>query len=115
MPRKKTPTRSTTTSPPHGDPRFYALLKEIAELHASKSHDYAPADNPLINFRQTDALGVPAWKGVLVRMTDKWNRIRQLAGGKTPKNESLRDSLVDLAVYALIDVVLLDELEGPKQ
>ena len=102
-----------TTDERHGDPRFYKLLDEIAALHARKSHDYAPQDDPLINFRQTDALGVPAWKGILVRMTDKWNRIRQLAGGKTPKNESLRDSLIDLAVYALLDVILLDEEPKP--
>jgi hypothetical protein len=42
-------------------------------------------------------------------MSDKWSRIEQLAGGKTAKNESLRDSLVDLAVYALIDVLLLED------
>lgn len=49
------------------------------------------------------------WRGVLVRMSDKWSRIEQLSTGKTAKNESLRDSLIDLAVYALIDVLLLDD------
>ena len=37
------------------------------------------------------------------------SRIEQLAGGKSPKHESLRDSLIDSAVYALLAVVLLDE------
>ncbi len=93
----------------HGDPRFYALLDEIAALHSRKNHDYAPSEEPLANFRMAEKLGVPAWKGVLVRMSDKWSRILQLAQGKNPKNESLRDSLVDLAVYALIDVLLIEE------
>lgn len=93
----------------HGDARFYKLLDEIAALHSSKSHDYTPADDPLANFHRSERLGIPAWKGTLVRMGDKWGRIEQLAAGKTPKNESLRDTLIDLAVYALLDVVLLDE------
>jgi hypothetical protein len=95
----------------HGDPRFYALLAEIAELHSSKSHDYTPAEDPLANFHRSERIGVPAWKGALVRMGDKWGRIEQLANGKSPKNESLRDSLRDLAVYALLDIILLEEAE----
>lgn len=93
----------------HGDPRFYRLLDEIADLHSKKNFDYAPTEEPLANFRMCERLGVPAWKGVLVRMSDKWSRIQQLSGGKSPKNESLRDSLIDLAVYALIDVLLIEE------
>ena len=93
----------------HGDPRFYKLLEEIAELHSRKNHDYAKTSEPLSNFTRSRALGVEPWRGVLVRMSDKWSRIEQLAGGKKAKNESLRDSLVDLAVYALIDVLLLED------
>jgi hypothetical protein len=90
------------------NPAFHALLNEIGALHDSKSHDYADAD-PLSNLRRSEAFGIPAFKGVLVRLTDKWSRIEQLAAGKTPKHESLRDSLIDNAVYSLLAVVLLDE------
>ena len=93
----------------HGDPRFYALLEEIAELHSRKNHDYAEAEKPLSNFTRARTFGVEPWKGVLVRMSDKWSRIEQLASGKTPKNESLRDSLIDLAVYALLCVLLRED------
>lgn len=93
----------------HGDPRFYVLLDEIADLHSRKNHDYAKAAEPLSNFTRARALGVEPWRGVLVRMSDKWSRIEQLSTGKTPKNESLRDSLIDLAVYALIDILLLED------
>lgn len=93
----------------HGDPRFYALLEEIAALHSKKNHDYAKSDEPLSNFNRCKALGVEPWRGVLVRMSDKWSRLEQLAGGKSPKNESMRDTLIDLAIYALIDVLLIDE------
>lgn len=92
-----------------GHPRFYELITEICELHDKKNSDYAKDSDPLSNFRMAEGLGVAAWKGVLVRMSDKWSRIQQLSTGKTPQNESLRDSLVDLAVYALIDIILLEE------
>lgn len=92
-----------------GHPKFYELIREICELHDRKNADYARDDDPLSNFRQAEALGIPAWKGVLVRMSDKWSRIQELSSGKTPQNESLRDSLIDLAVYSLIDIVLLEE------
>ena len=93
----------------HGDPRFYALLDEIAELHSRKNHDYARDGEPFSNFNRARSFGVEPWRGVLVRMSDKWSRIEELSNGKTPKNESLRDSLVDNAVYSLICVLLLDE------
>jgi hypothetical protein len=92
-----------------GDPRFYSLLEEIAELHSRKNHDYSKQNEPLSNFHRSQELGVEPWRGVLIRMSDKWSRIEQLSCGKTPKNESMRDSLIDLAVYALIDVLLLED------
>jgi hypothetical protein len=91
------------------NPAFAALIEEIKALHESKNHDYAEDADPLSNLRRAEAFGIPAWKGVLVRLTDKWSRIEQLASGKEPKHESLRDSLIDNAVYSLLAVLLLDE------
>ena len=91
------------------NPAFSELIEEIKRLHESKNSDYARDDDPLSNLRKCEAMGVPAFKGVLVRLTDKWSRIEQLASGKTPKHESLRDSLIDNAVYSLLAILLLDE------
>lgn len=93
------------------NPAFQKLIDEIVALHASKNHDYAQDTDPLSNLRRAEALGVPAWKGVLVRLTDKWSRLEQLAGGKDPKHESMRDTLIDNAVYSLLAIILLDEKE----
>lgn len=90
------------------NPAFVALIDEIKAIHDSKSHDYAGTD-PLSNLRMCEAFGIPAWKGVLVRLSDKYSRLAQLAGGKEPKHESLRDTLIDNAVYSLLAVNLLDE------
>jgi hypothetical protein len=90
------------------NPAFVRLLDEIRAIHDSKSHDYADAD-PLSNLRMCESFGVPAFHGVMVRLSDKWSRLVQLVGGKTPKHESLRDTLIDQAVYSLLAVILLDE------
>lgn len=93
----------------HGDPRFYDLLNEIASLHSKKSHDYTPAGNPLANFHRAERFGVPAWKGALVRLGDKIGRLEQLASGKDPANESMRDTLLDISVYALLALLLVED------
>lgn len=94
------------------NPKFHALIAEISALHDAKSHDYSEDEDPLSNLRDAKSIGVDPVKGVLVRLTDKWSRIKQLSRGKVPKNESLRDSLIDNAVYSLLAIVLLDESEG---
>lgn len=91
------------------NPKFHALLEEIARLHESKNSDYALDSDPLSNLRRCQALGVDPLTGVLVRLTDKQSRIEELTRGKTPKHESLRDSLLDQAVYSLLAILLLDE------
>jgi hypothetical protein len=95
----------------HGDPRFYALIEEISQLHSDKNFDYASRQNPLANFEECRGFGVEPHVGVFVRMSDKWSRLKQLIGGKSPKNESVRDTLIDLAVYALINVILLEDTQ----
>lgn len=43
--------------------------------------------------------------GVLVRVWDKVARLRNLIGNRSPKNESLEDSWLDLANYAIIGLL----------
>ncbi len=93
------------------NPRFNALLKEIQQLHDAKSCDYSKDGDPLSNFRRSKAFGVDPFKGILIRLSDKWSRIEELSAGKKAQNESLRDSLIDNAVYSLLAVILLDEQE----
>lgn len=94
----------------HGHPRFYELLEEIAKLHSVKNRGYANRE-PLSNLRQCEQFGIPAWKGTLVRLGDKWSRIMSLVGqGKAGMgDESLKDTLKDMAVYSLLCVILLEE------
>lgn len=48
--------------------------------------------------------------GLRVRMWDKFARINHLIdSGATPENESLKDSFLDMANYAIIAMLVLDE------
>jgi len=93
------------------NPRFIKLLDELLEMHEKKNSDYATTEDPLSNFRCCEAFGVPAWKGCLVRMSDKWSRITQIVRSRkrAVKDETIKDTLMDLACYSLICILLLED------
>ena len=104
-----------------GHPKFYELLKEIEQIHDSKNHDYAKDKDPLSNLRMCEDIfmkcpycgkshNIPAHIGAMIRMTDKWSRLVQLTK-KKGMNESVRDNLLDMAVYSLLRIILLEENE----
>jgi len=97
----------------YGDPRFYKLLERIAEIHSSKNHDYAGKKNPLQNFRMCESMGIPAWKGVLIRISDKFSRACNFAKQNSlkVKDENVVDTLLDMAIYSLLCAILYEERE----
>ena len=73
---------------------------KIAKL---KNSDYAIGSDAFLNFRACEALNIPAEIGLLVRMTDKLTRISNLLNKKASvKNETITDTLSDLANYGMI-------------
>lgn len=92
-----------------GDPRFHAFLKQIGELHDKKQADYGADGDPLANVRASQEWGVPPWVGALVRLNDKVHRLKRFAQRGALANESAEDSMMDIAVYALIALVLYRE------
>ncbi len=92
-----------------GDPRLHALLTEIGELHDRKQIDYGRESDPFANVRASEDFGVVAWVGTMIRANDKMRRVQSMALKGTLENESLEDSLMDLAVYSLIAIILYRE------
>ena len=88
------------------DPRFEAVLSELREIHRRKSADYGRTDDPFANVRASEEWGVPGWVGTLIRANDKVRRLQAAANGSELQNEGVEDSLVDLATYAIIALVL---------
>lgn len=80
---------------------FQAKMKAVL---INKGHDYSDTDDRLANFRLSEMMGLPAWKGILIRMSDKMARLLQFSkkGLLEVKDESLEDTLLDLANYAVL-------------
>lgn len=95
--------------------RFDELLVEMKRLHDAKRSDYAPEDE-LGNFRLAELAGVPAWVGILVRLTDKLSRACSFAKTKgfAVRDEGLRDTLLDTANYALLCLIAFEETQKAK-
>ena len=92
-----------------GSARFHAILKELGVLQDRKQQDYGRTADPFANVRASEQFGVPAWQGAAMRANDKMIRIQSFAMKGDLANESLEDSLRDLAVYAIIALVLREE------
>lgn len=87
------------------NPKYDALLARMQEMHDRKSQDYASDANRYSNFEFAGMLGamfsIPADIAFAVLIGVKLARLGELKGkGKTPNNESVEDSFLDLAVYA---------------
>lgn len=96
-----------------GDPRFHALLNEIARLHDQKQQDYGTDNDPFANVRSSADFGVAPWIGALIRLHDKITRLKSFASRGSLANESAEDSMMDIAVYALIALILYREESRP--
>ena len=93
--------------------RFYELLEKMQATHDAKRHDYANTDDVFANFRTCELAGIPAWKGCCIRIGDKFSRIMGFAKKEKleVKDESIKDTLIDLANYSIIALILYEEEE----
>lgn len=97
--------------PTAGHPRFHDLLAIMGDMHSKKNSDYARKADSMSNFRMCEGFGVEAWRGAMVRMSDKWARLTVLATKDKPSvsDETFEDTLMDLAAYALLVRILREE------
>jgi len=98
--------------------RFKEVLDEMWDLHIKKNAGYAGcSDDPFANFRYAELFDVSAFKGCLIRLSDKYIRIANLV--RNPANEqvgeSIKDTLKDLANYAVIALCLYEQTEAEME
>lgn len=82
------------------------LCKEINALYAKKNHDYGDS------FHATyleEGMAMPR-----IRLNDKLSRFKTLTlkGGQQIMDESVRDTLIDLANYAIMTILEMDIQSG---
>jgi hypothetical protein len=83
--------------------KFSRIASEMVDTYTRKNHDYGDSFGESIK-KYGSVAG-------LVRMSDKWNRLNSLIMGEEAqvKEESIIDTLTDLACYA---VMMRIELES---
>lgn len=80
---------------------LYNVQDELADVLLTKHEDYGKSNI-------ADAPG-GALNGIRVRMYDKIARLNNLIdNNKEPKHESIRDTLIDIANYATIAIMVID-------
>jgi hypothetical protein len=88
---------------------FFDLCDQLKEMHRRKSRDYGcpSGGDPLANIRNgAKFVGIAAWKGAMVRLSDKVTRLASYNATGRLENESLEDNLFDLASYSLLALLL---------
>ena len=83
--------------------RFEEITTQMNFIYKSKNNDYGNSFEDSLNDE-----GIVAAR---VRMSDKWNRFKHLSktNNSLVKEESLKDTLLDLANYAIMTVIWLDK------
>lgn len=86
-----------------GSQKMDEIMRGMIDTYIAKNADYGDSFN-----KSLDEFGLVA---SVVRMGDKMNRISHLAKHKQRRvtDESIRDTLLDLANYAIMTVMWIDD------
>lgn len=84
-----------------GKSTFESIQAEMLDLYRKKNADYGNSFSETI-----EEFGyIPA----VARINDKLKRVKNIVkGNKMNIEESMRDSLIDIAVYAMLTIIELD-------
>lgn len=96
---------------------FRAITDEMVALTTRKNADYADASDAFQNFRLIERLGAATTEqGFVVRMSDKLQRIGNLISRPNQvKDETIEDTLKDLAIYSILFLIYLRYKNDQKQ
>ena len=92
---------------------FQDMQFEQWELFCKKQKDYGPKNISVGSNLETDEEVKLALTGLWFRMNDKMQRFQQIViNNQEPENESLMDTFMDLANYALIAQLVKEKAWG---
>jgi hypothetical protein len=92
---------------------FEMMTQKMKDILVSKSGDYATSTDKLSNFKLAGAIcGLKAEQNCLSLIATKVARLGVLLNSdKAPNNESVQDSVLDLANYAVLLSMILEDGE----
>ncbi len=90
--------------------RFKQVLKVMEEVHGTKNEQYAGENGYLSNLKMCEAMRIPAWKGVIVRMTDKMARLMNLSNIEGSElQKEITDAFIDMGVYSGMGLIAYED------
>ena len=98
---------------------FEAAIEKLVQMNRRKRRDYAHDSNPFSNFEATARRAGfrNRWQSAIFNCDQKLERLSALvANGRAdnPTNESVEDTLLDNAVYAVLAYAMHREDATPK-
>ena len=89
--------------------RHMEICKKLNEIYIKKNHDYGDSFS--------ESYGKYGNVMPIIRLEDKLNRFRNLVmnGNVEVKTESMEDTLLDLANYAIMTVIEIENREGKNE
>lgn len=97
-----------------GSLAFMEVIEELRQLHLSKTQDYGADSDALKNIRDgADVVGIEPWRACLIRMADKMTRLRSYCHNGRVEFDGVEDTLLDMAAYSAIALVLYREATRP--
>lgn len=89
------------------------LADKMKEIIRSKNEDYAGHGEAFTNFNQIELITkgmISREMGTVVRMTDKLSRVVRLLNAENQvADEKIEDTLMDLANYSMLLIIMLKE------
>ena len=97
-----------------GSLAFMEVIEELRQLHLAKTQDYGADSDALKNIRDgADVVGIEPWRACLIRMADKMTRLRSYCHNGRVEFDGVEDTLLDMAAYSAIALVLYREATRP--
>lgn len=89
--------------------KFNKITEEMNALYAKKNHDYGDSFHDTFN-----KLGIVS---SVTRLYDKMNRLVSLTSkhGQLVNDESLRDTLIDIANYSVMTIMEIDNQKEKEE
>jgi hypothetical protein len=104
---------------------YHRLIAYMVRLHRAKGQDYSGEPGGQKNLDVATEIGMAPWEGVYLRLMDKQQRgrvlikkLRERGEGPAIKTEPLIVTLIDEAVYSLLEIEKLIDAglgEFPKE
>ena len=87
------------------------MFADAFKIMKKKRHDYSGLEDPFRNLRDAAFMGVDPLKGVMVRIMDKFARVRSFIeqGELQVNDEAIRDTLIDVLNYTCILAAMIEE------